>query len=93
MLSDLRESGSIEADADVVVFIYRQKYYDMIRNKGDSQAQSDTDEPDHAHGDEDMDVAELIIAKQRNGPTGVVKVGFHQRYARFDSLAKGYRDG
>ncbi len=93
MLSDLRESGSIEADADVVVFIYRQKYYDMIRNKGDSQAPSDTDEPDQSHGDEDMDVAELIIAKQRNGPTGVVKVGFHQRYARFDSLAKGYRDG
>jgi replicative DNA helicase len=70
MLSDLRESGAIEQDADNICFIYRDDYY----NKEAST------EPN---------VAELIIAKQRNGPTGTAKVRFDKEYTRFDNLAEG----
>src|SRR5262245_10189137 len=66
-LSDLRESGALEQDADVVIFIYRQ---DMYRDK--------SEEPDEGEG-----VAELIIGKQRNGPTGVVKLAFIREFTRF----------
>jgi len=72
-LSDLRESGALEQDADVVVFIYREDQY------GDKNAPSaDT-----------QGVAELIIGKQRNGPTGVVKLAFLREYTRFENLAPG----
>jgi replicative DNA helicase len=72
-LSDLRESGAIEQDADNICFIYREDYY----NKETA----------------DRTVAELIIAKQRNGPTGIVKVRFDAQYTRFDNLAEGeYED-
>ena len=69
-ISDLRESGAIEQDADNICFIYRDDYY----NKEAST------EPN---------IAELIIAKQRNGPTGTVKVRFDREYTRFDNLADG----
>ena len=74
-LSDLRESGALEQDADVVVFIYRE---DMYADKSQP--------PTDAQG-----VAELIIAKQRNGPTGVVKLAFIREYTRFENLAGGRR--
>lgn len=67
-LSDLRESGAIEQDADNIVFIYRDDYY----NKDNSP---------------ERNIAEMIIAKQRNGPTGTVKVRFDREYTRFDNLA------
>lgn len=67
ILSDLRESGSIEQDADLVWFLYRDEYYHP----------EDTDQ----HG-----IAELNIAKQRNGPTGTIKLSFVKRYARFGDL-------
>jgi replicative DNA helicase len=74
MISDLRESGAIEQDADNIIFIYRDDYY----NKEDSPEQG---------------VAELIIAKQRNGPTGTVKVRFDKQWTRFDNLPDGeYED-
>ncbi|MCS7058563.1 MAG: replicative DNA helicase [Meiothermus sp.] len=68
MLSDLRESGSIEQDADLVMFIYRDDYY-------------------HPHS-EKAGTAEIIIGKQRNGPTGVVELQFHAQHVRFNDLAK-----
>jgi replicative DNA helicase len=75
MLSDLRESGSIEQDADVVCFIHRDSYYNKDEN-----------------GDEDPDSkgkAEIIIAKQRNGPTGSVHLAYLSDYTRFENLQGG----
>jgi replicative DNA helicase len=92
MLSDLRESGAIEAEADIVMFIYREAYYKMkeASSAQDDQAQQGQDRDDRDR--EKLEVAELIIAKQRNGPTGTVKVGFLPHYARFENLAPGYDD-
>jgi replicative DNA helicase len=69
-LADLRESGSIEQDADLVMFIFREEVY----NQDDPELQG---------------LAELIIAKQRNGPTGKVKMAFLKDATRFESLAQG----
>jgi len=77
MLSDLRDSGSIEAEADVVLFIHREEYY------GDREATPPVDPPPGFVRQEEV---ELIVAKQRNGPTGKVTVAFQPDYSRFVSI-------
>jgi replicative DNA helicase len=87
-LSDLRESGSIEQDADVVLFVFRQEYY----LKGKEPAPN-TEE--HFKWEAEMKlhegVAEIIIAKQRHGPTGTVQAHFDGRFTRFSNLAEPAR--
>ena len=68
-LSDLRESGSLEQDADIVMFLYREEYYNKESADGNA--------------------AELIIAKNRNGPTQSIQLYFHKEFMRFDSIAHG----
>lgn len=93
MLSDLRESGAIEAEADIVMFIYRDAYYKMKEATNAQAEQEQHDRDDWQERDkEKLEIAELIIAKQRNGPTGPVKVGFLPHYARFENLAPGSYD-
>jgi replicative DNA helicase len=84
-LSDLRESGSIEQDADVVLFVYREEYY--LRNKEPKEGT-----PEHLTWQTEMDqvhgIAEVIIGKQRHGPTGTVRLWFEDRLTRFSNLAR-----
>jgi replicative DNA helicase len=84
-LSDLRESGSIEQDADVVMFVFREEYY--LSNK---EPRAGT--PEHEKWRTEMDIAhgkaEIIIGKQRHGPTGTVNVQFDASVTRFDNLAR-----
>ncbi|HEX9996756.1 MAG TPA: replicative DNA helicase [Abditibacterium sp.] len=87
MLSDLRESGSIEAEADVVAFIYRPSYYKRKLLHKDGQ-------PDpNAEPDPDEGLAEVIIGKQRNGPVGTIRLGFQPEFARFTNLARNAYGG
>jgi replicative DNA helicase len=71
-LADLRESGALEQDADLIGFIYRDEVYDPETT--------------------DKGVAELIVGKQRNGPTGLVKLAFLPEFTRFENLARGAED-
>ena len=84
-LSDLRESGSIEQDADVVMFVYREQYY--LEKK-----QPKLGSIEHAEWQSKMNdingFADIIIGKQRHGPTGNIQVEFEGMYTRFKDLAK-----
>ncbi|MDX8501439.1 replicative DNA helicase [Mesorhizobium sp. VK4C] len=84
-LSDLRESGSIEQDADVVLFVYREEYY--LKNRepklGTDEYIKWENEMNEARGK-----AECIVAKQRHGPTGTVSLAFHGEFTRFSDLAE-----
>jgi replicative DNA helicase len=80
MLSDLRDSGAIEQDADLVMFIYRSEMYPTLVERDPGQE----------------GLAELILAKHRNGPTGTIKLAFHKQYTRFESYSQrehGEADG
>ena len=72
-LSDLRESGALEQDADVVLFIFREEMYS---NEGEPKPEMEG-------------IAEIIIGKQRNGPTGTVRLAFLKQFTRFENLARG----
>ncbi len=85
-LSDLRESGSIEQDADVVIFVYREEYYHQMRKPLESNREKFAEwlaEADKVHGR-----AEVIIGKQRHGPTGTVELQFEGAITKFSSLAR-----
>lgn len=77
MLSDLRESGSIEQDADVVMFVHRPEYYKITTYEDGTPTEG---------------TAQLIVAKQRNGPVGDVRVAYLKDYARFENLTTDYKD-
>ena len=84
-LSDLRESGSIEQDADVVMFVFREEYYVSNREPRAGTAEYEKWQLEMAavHGK-----ADLIIGKQRHGPTGTIQVQFEANVTRFDNLAR-----
>jgi replicative DNA helicase len=81
-MSDLRESGAIEQDADVVMLLHREEYY-LAKKRGTSEAPSEMLEKVKGKAD-------IIVAKQRNGPTGDVEVHFNPRFTRFDNAAPSY---
>ena len=76
MLSDLRESGQIEADADLVAFLYNENYYARMEN------------PALVVTEQTVDEVEFIVGKHRNGPTGIVKIGFQPTYTRFADISR-----
>jgi len=71
MLSDLRESGAIEQDADIVSFIYRPEYYDILEDE---------------EGNSLVGVTEVIVSKHRNGATGTIKLKFQGQYSKFTDM-------
>jgi replicative DNA helicase len=81
MLSDLRESGAIEQDADVVMFIHRDDDGDDEDGGGGSRG--------YGAGGRGATPVELIVAKQRNGPTGTIDLVFLSEFTRFESRARG----
>ncbi len=88
-LSDLRESGSIEQDADVVMFVFREEYYKEREKPGDHDLEGMAkwqDEMENVHGK-----SEVIIGKQRHGPIGTVELAFEGRFTRFSNLVKPWQ--
>ena len=90
-LSDLRESGSIEQDADVVMFVFREEYYKEREKPGDHELEKMATwqaEMEALHGK-----AEVIIGKQRHGPIGSIDLSFEGRFTRFGNLVKAWQQG
>jgi replicative DNA helicase len=92
-LADLRDSGSIEQDADVVLFVYRDEYYhaqrEPVRKAGESEAGFNGRYQDWmAQGEKIRNIAEILIAKQRHGPTGKVELHFDGNFTRFSDLER-----
>jgi replicative DNA helicase len=89
-LSDLRESGSIEQDADVVMFVYREEYYKEREKPGDHELDKMAiwqEEMENLHGK-----AEVVIGKQRHGPIGTVELSFEGQFTRFGNLVKPWQN-
>ncbi|MEL7105552.1 MAG: replicative DNA helicase [Pseudomonadota bacterium] len=88
-LSDLRESGSIEQDADVVMFVFREEYYKEREKPGDHDLEAMAkwqEEMERLHGR-----AEVIVGKQRHGPIGTIELSFEGRFTRFGNLVKPWQ--
>jgi replicative DNA helicase len=91
MLSDLRESGSIEQDADVVMFVFREEYYKEREKPGEHDVEKMMN---WQHEMEQlMGKAEVIIGKQRHGPIGTIDLSFEGQFTRFGNLVKTYQQG
>ena len=90
-LADLRESGSIEQDADVVMFVYREEYY-LTRSEPSRRADESDQRFNERHEgwrqrcEQTYGKAEVIVAKQRHGPTGIVRLAFEGQFTKFDNL-------
>ena len=90
-LSDLRESGSIEQDADVVMFVYREEYYVEREKPSDDRLEEMAawqERMERLHGK-----AEIVIGKQRHGPIGTVELSFEGKFTRFGNLIKPWQKG
>ncbi|PIR39522.1 MAG: replicative DNA helicase [Alphaproteobacteria bacterium CG11_big_fil_rev_8_21_14_0_20_39_49] len=87
-LSDLRESGSIEQDADIVMFIYREAYYEERKKPSDSETEKMSQW--QAKMEACQNVTEIIIAKQRHGPIGTARLFFNANTTKFEDLAENY---
>ncbi|WP_109464324.1 replicative DNA helicase [Albibacillus kandeliae] len=90
-LSDLRESGSIEQDADVVMFVYRGEYYKEREKPGEENVEAMAkwiEDMERLHGK-----AEVIVGKQRHGPIGTIELAFEAQFTRFGNLAKPWQQG
>ena len=91
-LSDLRESGSIEQDADVVMFVYREEYY-LTRSEPARRPEENDQRFNERHDawkqrcEQTYGKAEVIVAKQRHGPTGIVRLSFEGQFTKFGNLA------
>jgi replicative DNA helicase len=88
-LSDLRESGSIEQDADVVMFVYREEYYVEREKPGDHEMEKMAawqERMENLHGK-----AEVVIGKQRHGPIGTIELSFEGQFTRFGNLVKPWQ--
>jgi replicative DNA helicase len=84
MLSDLRESGAIEQDADIILFVYRDDVYREAQEKEkEMKAKAEGKEYTSEFRKKAEEDAEIIIGKQRNGPTGTVELVFQKKYTRF----------
>ena len=92
-LADLRESGSIEQDADVVMFVYREEYY-LNKREPERKVEESEDTFNLRHDDwmnkmqNSENKAEIVVAKQRHGPTGSVQVHFEKRFTHFTDLTE-----
>ncbi len=90
-LSDLRESGSIEQDADVVMFVFREEYYKEREKPGEHEVEKMATwmgEMERLHGR-----AEVIIGKQRHGPIGTIELSFEGKFTRFGNIARPWQGG
>jgi replicative DNA helicase len=92
LLSDLRESGTIEQDADVVMFVYREEYYHSRAEPGrrpdeDESKFNERHQKWQERGEQIMNIAEVILGKQRHGPIGTVRLRFDGQFTKFSDLA------
>ena len=93
ILSDLRESGAIEQDADMVMFLYREKYYmkDGEKQQGEIPSQySSNSSQNNTNSNDEIETVEVIVGKHRSGPTGTIKLGFRPNYQQFVNVVNEY---